>query len=174
MAQAGDRFEMPDGSVYVVRTPTAATGGDYVEMEFVLPKGCFAPPPHIHPRQVEEYQVIEGSFDVMVDGEWSTIGPGESASVPVGVTHTFANNTDETIRVMNWHRPAVDFEKFIERTSAALEKSGIKSGRDPRVPIYISTFFMQYPETLVPSRRRERIGMRAMAGIGRVFGIGRE
>ena len=174
MAEAGDRFEMPDGSVYVIRTPTAATGGDYVEMEFILPPGTFAPPPHIHPKQVEEYQVVEGSFDVMVDGEWSTLAPGESASVPVGADHTFRNPTDDTVRVLNWHRPAVNFEAFVERTHNALARAGVKSGRDPRVPLYISTFFMAYPETLVPSRRRDRIPMKAMAGIGRLLRVDRD
>lgn len=173
MAEAGQRFEMPDGSVYAVRTPAAATGGDYVEMEFIFPPEVVAPPPHIHPQQVEEYQVIEGSFDVMVDGEWSTLGPGDSASVPIGVTHTFRNSSGETVRVMNWHRPAVDFEQFIEEVHDALHKAGVKSRRDPRVALYMSTFFMKYPETLVPSRRRERIPMKAMAGIGRLLGVGR-
>src|SRR5688500_16710529 len=98
---------MPDGSAYIVRTPAAATGGDSVEMEFVLPAACVAPPPHIQPRRVEGYQLIKGSLDVMVDDEWTTIGPGESASVPVGATHTFRNPPKGTIRVMNWHRPAV-------------------------------------------------------------------
>jgi mannose-6-phosphate isomerase-like protein (cupin superfamily) len=173
VAEAGQRFEMPEGSVYTVRTPAAATGGDYVEMEFELPADCVAPPPHIHPQQVEEYQVIEGSFDVMVDGEWSTIGPGESASVPVGASHTFRNPTEETIRVLNWHRPAVDFEAFIEDVHTAFEQAGVESRRDPRVPIFMSTFFMKYPETLVVSRRRERIPMKAMAGLGRLLGVGR-
>lgn len=173
MAEAGQRFEMPDGSVYVVRTPTAATGGDYVEMEFILPAGTFAPPPHVHPQQVEEYQVIEGTFDVMVDGEWTTIGPGESASVPVGADHTFRNPTDGTVRVLNWHRPAMNFEQFIERTHHALTKAGVKGSRDPRFLLYISTFFMAYPETLVPSRRRERIPMKVLGGLGHLLRVDR-
>jgi hypothetical protein len=49
---------MPDGSVYVVRRPTAATDGAFVEMEFVLPAGCVPPPPHVHPHQVEDYEVL--------------------------------------------------------------------------------------------------------------------
>ncbi len=96
--------------------------------------------------------MIEGSFDVMVDGEWTTIGPGESASVPVGVTHTFANNTDDTVRVMNWHRPAVHFENFIEETCSAFADAGVKSRRDPRVPLYLSTFFIKYGDTLGSAR----------------------
>ncbi|MGZ6588070.1 MAG: cupin domain-containing protein, partial [Solirubrobacteraceae bacterium] len=61
---------MPDGSVYIVRRTAAETSGEFVEMEFVLPAGCVPPPPHIHRQQVEEYEVLEGRFDVVVEGEW--------------------------------------------------------------------------------------------------------
>ena len=44
MAAGGNRFEMPDGSVYVVNTPSSDTGGEHVEMEFILPADCVAPP----------------------------------------------------------------------------------------------------------------------------------
>jgi len=169
MATVGERFEMPDGSVYIVRRPTEETGGEYVEMEFVLPSGCVAPPPHVHPRQVEEYEVVEGSFDVNVDGEWRTLGPGESASVPRGALHTFRNRSGGTVRVRNWHRPAIRFEEFIERVSTTLRAAGIKSKRDPRVPICLSMVMLQYGDTLAPGRRRERIPMQAMARLGRLL-----
>ena len=35
-----------------------------------------------------------------------------------------------------------------------------------------STTMLQYPETLYPGRRRERIPMTAMAAIGRLLGYG--
>ncbi|UJA19376.1 cupin domain-containing protein [Thermoleophilia bacterium SCSIO 60948] len=171
MAAAGDRFEMPDGSVYLVVTPSAETGGEYVEMEFILPPGCVAPPPHVHPSQVEEYEVVSGRFEVVVDGEWSKLGPGESASVPVGALHTFRNATDEAVHVRNWHRPAMRFEEFIEGTRAALDVAGVTGGRDPRVPMILSTSMLAYPETLAPGRRRERIAMRALATIGRLLRV---
>jgi len=88
VAKKGDRFEMPDGSVYVVETPGAEAAGEFVQMEFILPGGCVAPPPHVHPQQVEEYEVLSGSLEVMVNGEWSTLGPGEKATVPVGALLT--------------------------------------------------------------------------------------
>ena len=96
MTPTGDHFRMPDGSAYIVRRSTAETGGEYVEMEFVLPAGCVPPPPHVHPQQVEEYEVLEGRFDVLVDGTWSTLGPGERASVPVGALHTFRNRSERS------------------------------------------------------------------------------
>jgi quercetin dioxygenase-like cupin family protein len=163
MARAGDRFEMPDGSVYIVRRPAAETGGEEVEMEFVLPTGCVPPPPHIHRRQVEEYEVLEGRFDVVIEGEWRTLEPGDTASVPVGALHTFRNRSGATVRVRNWHRPAMRFEEFIERTSRTLRAAGVTRKRDPRVVLYLSKVMLDYDETLYPGRRRERLPMQAFA-----------
>jgi mannose-6-phosphate isomerase-like protein (cupin superfamily) len=160
---------MADGSIYIVRRPAGETNGEYVEMEFVLPGGSFAPPPHVHPGQVEEYEVIEGRFDVMVNGEWSSLGPGESASVPVGALHTFKNRSKETIRVKNWHRPAKSFEDFIESAAGALEAAGVKGRRDPRVPMIMAMQFQKFPETLALGRARERIPMGVMAATGRLL-----
>jgi quercetin dioxygenase-like cupin family protein len=167
MASTGDHFRMPDGSVYIVRRATSETGGEYVEMEFVLPPGCVPPPPHIHRQQVEEYEVLEGQLDVLVDGAWRTLGPGERASVPVGALHTFRNRSGGPVRVRNWHRPAMRFEDFIERTCKTLNAAGITRKRDPRVPLYLSMIMLDFDETLAPGRRRERLPMRALARIAR-------
>jgi uncharacterized cupin superfamily protein len=102
MPKTGDRFEMADGSVYEVVKTTADTGGEFVEMIFHQPPGSVPPPPHIHAGLVEDYEVLEGRFEVMVDGTWTTLGPGESASVPQGVLHTFRNRSGSTVRVRNF------------------------------------------------------------------------
>ena len=169
MARAGDCFHMPDGSVYIVRRPAAETGGDVVEMEFVLPSGCVPPPPHVHRHQVEEYEVLEGRFEVVVDGQWRTLGPGDSASVPVGVLHTFRNRSGDTVRVRNWHRPAMRFEEFIERTCRTLRAAGVTRRRDPRILLYLSQVMLEFDETLYPGRRRERLPMRAFARLARLL-----
>ena len=169
MARTGDRFDMVDGSSYIVTRPAAETDGDYVEMEFVLPSGCLPPPPHVHPSQVEEYEVLEGRFDVMVDGEWKTFEPGEMAAVPAGVLHTFRNRSGETVRVRNWHRPALRFEGYIETIHATLKRSGIKSKRDPRIPLYLSQIMLEYRETLAPGRARERVPIGIAAWLGRLL-----
>jgi quercetin dioxygenase-like cupin family protein len=171
MANAGDRFQMPDGSAYVVTRPSAETDGAYVEMEFVLPSGCVPPPPHVHPHQVEEYTVLEGSFEVLVDGAWSTLGAGESASVPREALHTFRNRSGAVVRVRNRHRPAMRFEEFIERMSRALRTAGITRKRDPRIYMCLSKVMLEFDETLVPARRRERIPMQALARLGDLLGL---
>jgi quercetin dioxygenase-like cupin family protein len=169
MATAGERFKMPDGSVYIVQRPAAASGGAFVEMEFVLPPGCVPPPPHVHPHQVEDYEVLAGRFDVVVEGRWRTLSPGDSVSVPLGALHTFKNRSGETVRVRNQHRPAMRFEEFIERTCRTLQAAGVKRKRDPRVPLYLSMVMLDFDDTLVPGRARERVPMHALAYIARML-----
>jgi mannose-6-phosphate isomerase-like protein (cupin superfamily) len=158
---------MPDGSVYIVRRPAADSDGAFVEMEFVLPPGCVPPPPHVHPHQIEDYEVLAGRFDVVVDGRWRTLAPGESASVPLGALHTFRNRSGETVRVRNRHSPAMRFEEFIERTCRTLQAAGIKRKRDPRIAMYLSMVMLDFDDTLVPGRARERLPMQALAYIAR-------
>jgi mannose-6-phosphate isomerase-like protein (cupin superfamily) len=169
MAKTGDRFEMPDGSVYEVTRAAAESGGESVEMVFELPPECIPPPPHIHPRQVEEYEVLEGSFEVMVDGAWRSLAPRESASVPVGALHTFRNRSGSVVRVRNWHRPAVRFEDFIERVHGTLEDAGVTHRRDPRVYLFLSMVMLEFEDTLRPGRSRERLPMQVLAWLGRLL-----
>lgn len=171
MAKAGDHFEMPDGSAYIVRRTTADTGGEYVEMEFVLPPGCIPPPPHIHPQQVEEYEILDGSLDITVNGQWRTFGSGDSTSVPRGALHTFRNRSGAVVRVRNWHRPGLRFDDFIERMSTTLQEAGVTSKRDPRLFLCLSKVMLSFDDTVVPGslfvfRRRDRIPMQALAHVG--------
>jgi quercetin dioxygenase-like cupin family protein len=171
LATADERFEMPDGSVYIVRRPAADSDGAFVEMEFVLPPGCVPPPPHVHPHQVEDYEVLAGRFDVVVEGRWRTLAPGDSVSVPLGALHTFRNRSGETVRVRNWHRPAMRFEEFIERTCRTLQAAGVKRKRDPRVALYLSMVMLDFDDTLVPGRARERLPMQVLASIARMLPV---
>jgi quercetin dioxygenase-like cupin family protein len=169
MAKTGDVLEMPDGSSYEITRSTADAGGEFVEMIFNLPSGSYAPPPHTHPGLVESYEVLEGELDVMVDGAWQTLRPGESASVPPDTDHTFKNRSGATVRARNVHRPPARFESYLEQIAGLMAEHDIKGLRDPRLPIYLSMVWSEYPDTLRPSRARERIGFRALAGLGRLL-----
>jgi len=160
---------MLDGSVYEVTAAAADSGRQFVEMEFTLPPGSVAPPPHVHDGLTEEYEVIEGSFDVMSAGDWSTLGPGSSAVIPPGTLHTFKNRSGAAVRVRNVHRPPARFEDYIEHIYQLTRARRIKSTRDPRLPIYLSMLMLEYPETLAPGRARERVGLKALAGLGRLL-----
>jgi quercetin dioxygenase-like cupin family protein len=169
MARTGDRFEMPDGSVYAVTAAAADNAGEFVEMEFTLPPGSVPPPPHVHPGPVEEYEIIEGALDLMVAGDWRTLTTGDSASVPTGVLHTFKNRSGASVRVRNVHRPPARFEDYIEHIYRLTRARGITGAKDPRAPIYLSMLMLEYPETLAAGRMRERIVLRTLARLGRLL-----
>jgi quercetin dioxygenase-like cupin family protein len=169
MAKTGDRFEMVDGSTYEVTKSAADANGEFVEMIFTFPPGSVAPPAHTHPGLTESYEVLEGELDVMVDGDWQTLAAGESASVPPDTNHTFKNRSGAIVRARNVHRPPARFEDYIEHICKLTHARGIKRARDPRLPVYLSMLMLEYPETLAPGRSRERLLIRALAGLGRIL-----
>jgi quercetin dioxygenase-like cupin family protein len=55
-------------------------------------------PPHVHPTQDEFIYVLEGTYTLYLDGEWTTAGPGDFVRMPRGVPHAYYNRgeTDAT------------------------------------------------------------------------------
>jgi quercetin dioxygenase-like cupin family protein len=171
MGRTGDRYEMPEGAgTYVLTRSTADTNGELVEFEWILPKGAFAPPPHIHPSQEEEWEVLEGVLEVVIDGERRSLSAGESASAPPRTVHTFARPS-QPVRVRNVHRPALGFEDYIDRIYRLTQEQGIRSAKNPRVPLYLAMIWREYPDTLVAARTRDRVGMALLSRIGRLLGL---
>ena len=170
MARSGDVFELPDGSRYVLRTPGDEVDGAYVEFEWVFQPGTLAPPPHVHPAQTEDYEILEGELDVLIGSEWQTLHEGESASVPVGVNHTF-RRPKRFVRVRNFHRPALGFEDFIASMARMANEHGLRRKFDPRVGLVLASAWEAHPETLQATRPHERLGLRGAAAIARATGF---
>ena len=162
---------MPEGlGEYVVVRSHEDTGGEYVEMEWTFPPDAFAPPPHRHPNQVEEYEVLEGSFEVMVDGDWWTLGPGESASVPAGANHTFRMLPGQSVRVRNFHRPGGRFDEFVEKQHRFVSSGRYKGLRHPSTALVMAMAWREHRDLLVPSNPLLRGGMAVLARLGRLLG----
>lgn len=121
MARAGEHFEMPDGSTVLIMRATDETGGELVEMEFTLAPGAAGPPPHRHPEQVEEWEVLDGTLSARVDGSPRTLRALEKASIHPGSVHTLSNRSDAPVRVRDLHRPALGFEDYIATLGLLVE-----------------------------------------------------
>ena len=156
---------MPGAGDYVVVRSHDETGGDFVEMELTLPPGAFSPPPHRHPTQAEEYDVLEGELEVMIDGDWTTLRPGESASVPAGSRHTF--KTPKGARVRNFHRPGSHFDTFIEKHADYARSDRFKGLKHPTTAIAMAKIWREHTDLLVPSNPLMRAAMAALAAVGR-------
>lgn len=173
MASAGDRFVMPVGvGEYLLVTTHDETNGEYVEMEWTLPPGAFAPPTHRHPTQVESYEVLEGAFEVCVNGEWTTLAVGESAKVPPGTDHTFRVPEGSDVVVRNFHRPGGHFDRFIEQQHRFVSSERFKGMKHPSTAVAMSTAWRDHADLLVPSSLPLRAVMASLAPIGRMRGYG--
>lgn len=69
------------------------------------PAGTFVPP-HIHPTQDEFIYVLEGKFDLYLDGKWTEAHPGDLVRMPKGLAHGYYNKTDKPSRALFWVSPA--------------------------------------------------------------------
>jgi Cupin domain len=71
---------------------------------------------HVHPSQTEAFEVLEGSYTLVVDGEERVLSAGETAEVPPGAAHS--GWTDEGAKLRITLRPALRWEQFVRRLYA--------------------------------------------------------
>jgi len=64
------------------------------------------PPEHSHKAEDDAFYILEGELTFGVEGEEVVAGPGTFVLVPPGVEHTFANDGDAVVRMVNVHAPA--------------------------------------------------------------------
>jgi len=63
-----------------------ADSKDCFIFETLDPPGTFVPP-HIHTTQDEFIYMLEGTFDLYLDGTWTKAGPGDLVRMPKGLPH---------------------------------------------------------------------------------------
>jgi quercetin dioxygenase-like cupin family protein len=67
--------------------------------EAILPDGTFVPP-HIHPTQDEYLWVLEGRFDLILDGKPDVAQAGDVIRLPMNVMHGLFNKSGGTNRAI--------------------------------------------------------------------------
>lgn len=89
-------------------------GQSYVPKQFspqclswhaTLPRGTFVPP-HIHPTQDEFLYILDGRFDLLLDGAEQRATPGDLVRLPMGVPHGIFNKSETDIKCLFWVSPA--------------------------------------------------------------------
>jgi quercetin dioxygenase-like cupin family protein len=73
--------------------------------ETLDPPGTFVPP-HIHPTQDEFIYMLEGTFDLYLDGAWTQANAGDLARMPRGLPHGYYNRQDKPARALFSVSPA--------------------------------------------------------------------
>lgn len=151
---------LPDGTSFTLLCDDA----DLVEFEITLVPGGLAPPPHLHPEQEEEWEVLAGRPSVFVDDAWRELAPGDSLVIPPGVVHTIRNRSQEPARVLDRHRPPVGFAAYIE----ALGRAGrAGSLRNASGALRLAVVADSHRRMQQPASRRLRAAIAVGALIGR-------
>ena len=70
----------------------------------IMPVGTFVPP-HIHPKQDEFLYILEGRFNLILNGVETFAEPGDLVRLPMGIPHGIFNKTNTAIKCLFWVTP---------------------------------------------------------------------
>jgi mannose-6-phosphate isomerase-like protein (cupin superfamily) len=145
-----DVIALFDGSEYLVLERPSGPG-DAVIMEFRLPDHCAEPPAHVHPHNVEVFEVLEGEVELLFGSEWRTVRAGESVTVPAGARHTFRNHSGRFAAFRNVHDPHHDFEAYLRKLTTLQNELHVTSPNGPGAAARFAMVVGQYPDLLRPA-----------------------
>jgi len=106
------------GTLLVIRIHGRDTNGVLSVVESHDTPGG-GPPPHIHHREDETFQILEGEYEFNVDGKTIRAAPGATLFAPRGVAHTYRCISQAPGRLMCTITPS-GFEGFFEEIGALI------------------------------------------------------
>ncbi len=119
-----------EGTTFVAGTSTSvfkatreATAGSFSLAEVTLQPGTAGPPPHFHREMLDSFFVLEGTLSVRLGDDELEAPAGTYACAPPGTVHTFANQSDGTVRFLNLNTPG-GWEDFIRDLAAVTPAEG--------------------------------------------------
>jgi mannose-6-phosphate isomerase-like protein (cupin superfamily) len=161
-----DVIRLFDGSEYrVLERPSGP--GDAVIMEFRLPDRCAEPLTHVHPHNVEVFEVLEGEVELLLGSDWRTVRAGESVTVPRGERHTFRNHSGKFAAFRNIHDPHHDFEAYLRKLTTLQNELQVTSPNGPGAAARFAMVVGQYPDLLQPADAPMKVAI--LRTIGRVL-----
>ena len=89
------------------------TGGELLEMEATYSGKAGMPPEHLHPKQAERFEILEGAMRTNIGNEERVCEVGDVFEVPPGTPHQMGAEGPTRMR---WEvRPALRTAEFFER-----------------------------------------------------------
>ena len=104
------------GDHYTFLVTGEESGGAYFAMEALVPPGG-GPPAHIHTREDETFQILEGDYEFMVGGQTVLAQAGTTLFAPRDVPHTYRCVSPNGGKLSVVLTPA-GFEGFFEQVGA--------------------------------------------------------
>ncbi|MEA2448132.1 MAG: hypothetical protein QOG63_64 [Thermoleophilaceae bacterium] len=146
MAYTGQVLDNPvTGERITFRKTAADTDGKYVEIDLVLAPDGAVPGTHVHPKQVETFEVMSGQMKFRMGLKMVKAGPGEVVVVPAGKIHNFANDGDEPAHVRVTMEPALNMEQMFETTVSLAKQGRVTKSGMPK-PLDLALFVEEFQD----------------------------
>jgi quercetin dioxygenase-like cupin family protein len=171
MARRGEQISNGAGMSLRFLKTAADTGGELLEMEATYEKSRARPPEHFHPRQVEHFEILEGTMHARIGGEDRELRTGDTVEIEAGVPHSMWNEGPGTARTLWQTRPALRTEDFFE-SLFRLARDGAAEGGKPgalRTAVFASEFRDEF-RTTSPGPMAQVLAIGVLAPIGRLLG----
>ena len=106
----------------------------------------------------------QGSCHCSSNDQWRTLAVGESLTIPPGTVHTLANRSATTIRFHDSHRPALDFQEYIEDLDRLTRAGKLTARMTPRTLIYGAMALVEHRPMQLTANRAQRAAESMLAG----------
>ena len=107
-------FPVLGDQVDILVTGAMSGGASTTLLETSPPGG--GPPPHRHEREDETFFIVEGEYELLVDGEWVKGHPGYAYYLSRGTVHAFRNAGTTTGKMLIFVQPG-GFETYLAEIS---------------------------------------------------------
>ncbi len=175
MIRIGDILENPVTGERLRFLRTARdTGGDSVVVDVTVQPDGFAAAQHVHPKQTEEFHILEGTVAFKLGRERLEARPGDVVRVEPGTAHKFWNAGEEPARFVTVVRPALQFEQLIE-TMFSLAADGRTNRKGMPNPLHLAVIADAHFDDVrlpFPPASLQRTALALGAPLGRLLGYG--
>ncbi len=107
------------GDIYRFLATGEGTESKYSLIDALVPSGS-GPPPHIHRREEEGFFILDGEITFQIGEQTVVATAGTFANVPVGIPHSFKNESSQPARMLICLAPA-GLEKMFFEVGARLD-----------------------------------------------------
>jgi mannose-6-phosphate isomerase-like protein (cupin superfamily) len=172
--RASDTIQNPvTGERIVFRETSHETGGRRVVFDTYVAPGGFVAATHLHPYQVELFQVISGRLGMELGQARLELTSDEAPlTVLNGTPHHFWNAGEEVAHFRTEIRPALQFESLLA-TMFALAEDGKTNRKGMPNPLRLAVIAQAHFDTIrlpFPPVFVQRLGLAFGAALGRLLG----
>jgi uncharacterized protein YndB with AHSA1/START domain/quercetin dioxygenase-like cupin family protein len=136
----------PLGVRVELRRTADETAGELLEFDVMGRARGLLAQGHVHPSQVERFEVISGALRLRIEGHEQLLTEGQSAEVPAGTPHSQLPAGESPGRVRVQVRPAGRTQAFLERLAELCRDGQINRFGFPR-PLAAARLVREFADT---------------------------